>query len=178
MSTHLDVVPHLDDLWRYARVLTRDDADADDLLQESLARAIRLAGSYDPGRPLLNWLVTIVRNTFLSSRKRSAAEQRRIEAVAAGAGLATGPVQEQSADLHKVVAAFELLAPDQREALQLVAVLGFSYADAAETLGVPVGTVMSRLSRGRAALRSHIGYGEPEHSSPKFRVVGGKDGKG
>jgi RNA polymerase sigma factor (sigma-70 family) len=176
MKTDLDVVPHLDSLWRYARVLTRSDADADDLLQDALARAIRLSGSYDTRRPLLNWLIVILRNTYFSSRKRFAAEQQRIEAVAVRD--ATQPVQEQSADLGKVMAAFEALAPDQREVLQMVAVLGFSYTDAADALGIPVGTVMSRLNRGRAALKARLGYEAKDGASPKFRVVGGSDGQG
>lgn len=176
MKTELDVVPHLDSLWRYARVLARNDADADDLVQDALARAIRLSGSYDPQRPLLNWLIVILRNTYFSSRKRSAAEQQRIEAVAVGD--ATPPVQEQSADLGKVMSAFEALAPDQREVLQIVAVLGFSYADAADALGIPVGTVMSRLNRGRAALKARLGYDGKDGASPRFRVVGGNDGQG
>lgn len=176
MKSDLDIVPHLDGLWRYARVLTRNDADADDLLQEALARAIRLSGSYDPDRPLFNWLVVVLRNTFLSSRKRSAAERERIEAVAGATADAELPAQEQSADLAKVMAAFETLPTDQRDVLQIVAVLGFSYSDAADVLGVPVGTVMSRLSRARAALKQRIGY-ERDHSSPRLRIVGGNDGQ-
>lgn len=176
MKTELDVVPHLDSLWRYARVLTRNDADADDLVQDALTRAIRLSGSYDPSRPLLNWLIVILRNTHLSSRKRFAAEQQRIEAVAAG-DMAL-PTQEESTDLNRVMAAFEVLAPDQREVLHTVAVLGFSYADAADTLGIPVGTVMSRLNRARAALKARLGYEVKDGAPPKFKVVGGSDGQG
>lgn len=178
MKQSLDVVPHLDSLWRYARVLTRDDADADDLVQDALARAIRLSGSYDPSRPLLNWLVTILRNTFLTSRKRWAAEQERIEAVAGRAGDSVEPTQEASADLNKIMAVFETLPPDQREVLHMVAVLGFSYADAAEAIGVPVGTVMSRLSRARSGLKVRLGYdGDRQTASPRFKVVGGRDGQ-
>lgn len=173
MRIDIDVTPHLDALWRYARVLTRDDADADDLLQESLARAIRLSGSYDPSRPLLNWLVVVMRNTFLSSRRRSAAERDRIHGAIPDDETAP-PSQEDRVDLAKVMRAFEGLPPDQREVLQLVAVLGFTYADAAETLGVPVGTVMSRLARGRAALKARVGYGAAA-VGPKLRVVGGTD---
>lgn len=175
MNTELDVVPHLDSLWRYARVLTRNDADAEDLVQEALARAIRLSGSYDPQRPLLNWLIVILRNTHLSSRKRSVAERQRIEAVMPGE--ATPPVQEETTDLAKVMAAFDGLPPDQREVLQLVAVLGFSYADAADALGIPVGTVMSRLNRARAALKSHLGFGTKGGAPQRLRVVGGNDGQ-
>jgi RNA polymerase sigma-70 factor (ECF subfamily) len=173
MKSDLDVVPHLDSLWRYARMLTRNDADADDLMQDALARAIRLSGSYDPSRPLLNWLIVILRNAFLSSRRRAAAEQARIDASAGAPGLAL-PAQEAAADLRTVMAAFDRLAPDQREVLHLVAVLGFTYSDAAEAIGVPVGTVMSRLARARVALRNHVGRPAGE-GSPRFKVVGGRD---
>lgn len=175
MRIDFDVVPHLDALWRYARVLTRNDADADDLLQEALARAIRLSGSYDPRRPLLNWLSVVLRNTFHTWRRRSAAEQERIEAIAGVGPSVSLPDQEESTDLKTVMAAFDALPPDQREVLQLVAVLGFTYADAAEVLGVPVGTVMSRLARGRAALKARVGAGYGRDApAQRFKVVGGR----
>ena len=75
MKVNIDVMPHLEDLWRYSRVLTRDDADADDLVQEALARALALTHTYDTSRPLLPWLITIVRNTFLTG---SPAKKQRI----------------------------------------------------------------------------------------------------
>ncbi len=176
MRQDLDVIPHLDGLWRYARTLTRSNADADDLLQEALARAIRLSGSYDPSRPLIAWLVTIVRTTHFTASKRSAAERSRAATLAGLLRTDQRPAQEDRTDLSTVMSAFETLPGDQREVLHLVAVLGFTYADAAATLDVPVGTVMSRLSRARAALRSRLDLPEAAPSSSRLRVVGGRDG--
>ena len=59
MKAKFDVIPHLEDLWRYGRVLTGNDSDADDLVQEALARALSMAGGYDPSRPLLPWLILL-----------------------------------------------------------------------------------------------------------------------
>lgn len=69
-------------LWRYGRVLTHNDSDADDLVQESLARALALAGSYDTSRPLMPWSITIVRNMSVTSAARADAEKRRLGAYA------------------------------------------------------------------------------------------------
>jgi RNA polymerase sigma factor (sigma-70 family) len=176
MKATFDVTPHLEDLWRYGRVLTRNDADADDLVQESLARALSLARSYDNSRALLPWLVAVVRNTFLTSVTRAKAEKRRLEAYAALADPLLLPSQEHSTELSNVRKALMALPVEQAEILHLVGVLGFSYADAAEILGVPTGTVMSRLSRARAALRACMN--EPNDRAPAhLKIVGGRNGR-
>ena len=173
MKVNIDVTPHLEHLWRYSRVLTRDDADADDLVQEALARALALTHTYDISRPLLPWLVTIVRNTFLTSVTRRKAEDSRVEAFGMLSNPVLLPSQEHSAELSNVTKALLTLPAEQAEVLHLVGVLGFTYAGAAEVLGVPTGTVMSRLSRARAALRERMeGPNKPSH----LRVVGGNDG--
>ncbi|MDX8450320.1 sigma factor [Mesorhizobium captivum] len=78
----MDVIPHLEDLWRYGRVLTGNDSDADDLVQEALARALSMAGTYDSSRPLLPWLIRIVRNSFFTGSSRVSAEKRRLASFA------------------------------------------------------------------------------------------------
>lgn len=176
MKGELDVVPHLEDLWRYARVLTRNDADADDLVQEALVRALSLAHAYDPARPLVPWLVTIVRNTFLTGETRRRGEARRMDAFAAVADGILLPSQDHSVELAEVTRAFRALPPEQAEVLHLVGVLGFTYADTAGVLGVPAGTVMSRLSRARAALRVAVEMRTGAAPAPQLRVVGGLDG--
>jgi RNA polymerase sigma factor (sigma-70 family) len=173
MRASFDVTPHLDDLWRYARVLTRSDADADDLVQEALARALALARSYDASRPLLPWLIIVVRNTFLTGVTRSNAEKRRLETYAVLSNPQSLPSQEHIAELANVRRALLALPTEQAEVLHLVGVLGFTYADAADVLGVPTGTVMSRLSRARAALRDNMEGGD-RSAQPRLRVVGGR----
>jgi RNA polymerase sigma-70 factor (ECF subfamily) len=169
-----DVVPHIESLWRYARVLTRDDADADDLLQEALTRALTFSSSYDPSRPVEAWLVTVVRNTFLTGVRRRHAEERRLRIVEADTADSSGATQEAATELSQVAAAFNTLPTDQAEVLHLVGVLGLTYREAAEVLEVPIGTVMSRLNRARAALRTAL---RPDTSVRRvnLRVAGGKD---
>jgi RNA polymerase sigma-70 factor (ECF subfamily) len=175
MRAKLDVTPHLEDLWRYARVLTRSDADADDLVQEALARALASAHSYDASRPLLTWLIAVVRNTFLTGLTRAKAETKRLETYSVVSGSLMQPAQEHSAELLNVQRVLLALPTEQAEVLHLVGVLGFTYADAAELLGVPTGTIMSRLSRARAALRDNMDRGD-ETAPVRLRVVGGRHG--
>jgi RNA polymerase sigma-70 factor (ECF subfamily) len=160
------VVAHLDGLRRYARALTRDDAAADDLVQESLLRAIEGADTFRAGGSLRAWLAGIVHNRFVSGRRRQAAEARRDETFA---GLREGSPgiasQEHAAQLALVSDRFDALPEPQRAVLHLVAVEGLSYQEAATALDVPIGTVMSRLSRARAALRA------PAEQTPKLRMV-------
>ncbi len=170
----LDVIPHLEDLWRYGRVLTRNDSDADDLVQEALVRALSLAATYDTSRPLLPWLVRIVRNTFLTNASRVNADKQRLASFADVSNFALPPSQEYSAELSKVQSAIALMSAEQAEILHLIGVLGFTYSEAAELLGVPAGTVMSRLSRARAALKQNLENGDDE-ASRHLKVVGGRD---
>lgn len=172
MKAKLDVTPHLEDLWRYGRVLTRNDADADDLVQEALVRALSLAGRYDESRPLMPWLIAVVRNAFLSGVTREKSERRRREAYAVSFDPVSLPSQEHSAELSNVREVLQSLPTEQAEVLHLIGVLGFSYSDVAEVLGVPKGTVMSRLSRARAALRDRM---EGARKAHRLRVVGGRD---
>jgi RNA polymerase sigma-70 factor (ECF subfamily) len=174
MAAKFDITPHLEDLWRYARVLTRDDVEADDLVQEALARALAFSRSFDTTRPLLPWLVKILRNTFMAGVTRKSTEKRRLQVYSLLSNPQLLPSQEHSADLVNVRRAIGALPAEQGEVLHLVGVLGFTYADAAGILGVPTGTVMSRLSRARAALRQslqHSGAAAPA----MLRVVGGRD---
>jgi RNA polymerase sigma factor (sigma-70 family) len=175
MKARWDVTPHLEDLWRYGRVLTRNDADADDLVQEALTRALTLARTYDAARPLLPWLIKIVRNTFLTGVSKKDIEKRRLETYAVFVDPTLLPSQEHSAELSNVRKALATLPTDQAEVLHLVGVLGFTYSDAATVLGVPIGTVMSRLSRARKALQETMD-GHANRSLRKFRVIGGRNG--
>jgi RNA polymerase sigma-70 factor (ECF subfamily) len=168
MRKRIDVARHLGPLWRYARVLTRNDFDADDLLQDALVRALSKASGFDPSRPLLPWLIRIVRNTFLTKVTSAAADRRLREGYAELHEQAAPPVQEHSTQLSQVREVMDRLPTDQGEVLYLVGVLGFKYGEAAEVLGVPTGTVMSRLSRARTNLKQSM-----DQPTKRLKVVGG-----
>ncbi len=155
-------------------MLTHNDADADDLVQEALVRALALAHSYDASRPLMPWLIAIVRNTFLTSAVRADADRRRLALYAELSDPALPPSQEFSVELSKVRKALAELPTEQAEVLHLVGVLGFTYIDAAAVLGVPPGTVMSRLSRARAALKYKM-ENLNDCAPARLKLVGGRN---
>jgi len=149
------VLPHLDAAFNYARWLTRNAADADDVVQEAYVRALRFFSSLrsDDARA---WLLTIVRNTWYGRfRAGTADRQSPLDAASDDrADDALDPealmVQQQTVDA--VRQAMEQLPPDFREVLVLRELEGLSYKEIAVIVGVPAGTVMSRLSRGRERL--------------------------
>ena len=155
-----DVIGLLGPLRRYARSLTRDETQAEDLVQDTLVRAYERRGSFRPGGNLRGWLLSILHNTFIDHRRRHMAEFRRLEQAAAVAETAAPPEQESRVRLQQVQAAFLSLPDEQRAALHLVAIEGLSYQEAANALKIPVGTLMSRLGRARAAL-ARLRGGEP-----------------
>ncbi|MFW2831583.1 sigma-70 family RNA polymerase sigma factor [Sphingomonas sp. ID0503] len=165
-----DVVPHLGSMRRYALVLTRDRHTADDLVHDTLLRAFEKADTFRTGRSLRSWLLSIVHNSFVSGLRRERAQQRRDTAFAEIQSEAVDGDQEQAVRLRELAARFAELPETQRATLHLVAVEGLSYAEAAAALEVPIGTIMSRLSRARAQLR------EPEETGRgKLRLVQGRD---
>lgn len=153
MDTHPSrVVDLLPALMRYARRLTRDEHDAEDLVQEALVAACANADKYQPGRPLRVWMFAIVHNRFVSRRRRDAVRARYD---ASEIACDTGPAaQEQSIRLREVAEAVGRLSAEQQQVLHLVAVEGLSYQEAADAVGIPIGTLISRLSRARARLRA------------------------
>jgi len=148
-----DVIGLLGPLRRYARSLTRDETQAEDLVQDTLVRAYERHGSFRSGGNLRGWLLSILHNTFIDGRRRQAAEARRLEQAVAMAETAAPPAQESQVRFQQVQAAFLRLPDEQRAALHLVAIEGLPYQEAADALGIPVGTLMSRLGRARATLR-------------------------
>jgi RNA polymerase sigma-70 factor, ECF subfamily len=124
---------------------------ADDLVQETLLRAMANINSFEPGTNMSAWLFTILRNLFRSEyRKR----RREVEDADGGyaATLRTAPDQQAHLDFEDLRAALAKLPPDQREALLLVGAQGFSYEDAAGICGCAIGTVKSRVNRARKRL--------------------------
>ncbi|WP_157215651.1 sigma-70 family RNA polymerase sigma factor [Flavisphingomonas formosensis] len=154
-----EIIECLPALYRYARVLTRNEDDAQDLLQDTLLRAHERRATYVAGRPLRNWLFAILRNSYIDNGRRRRSEVARIDSLRVLQPDHDPGGQQYAAMLAEVAERFDTLPAAQREVLHLVAVEGLSYADAAEALEVPVGTVMSRLSRARALLREPKGFG-------------------
>jgi RNA polymerase sigma-70 factor (ECF subfamily) len=172
MSSPAEVALHLDALRRYARVLARDGADADDLVQGALLRAVERLGQWRGEGDLRVWLMAILHNHFLDQMRARTASTARESAWAGMQPDTALPRAEDALRLAQVRRAFLALPDDQREALHLVALEGLSVAQAAEVLGVPPGTVMSRVGRARATLRRF----EDGSARPALRVVGGRDG--
>jgi RNA polymerase sigma-70 factor (ECF subfamily) len=143
-------------LWRFALRLTRQAADAEDLVQRSCLRALEKRHQWRPGTALLSWLFAIMHSIWLNElrstqRRREAQvdwEDQIEEAPATGAG--TDP--EQALMYRQVISAVQTLPEAQRLVLLLVAAEGLSYREASEVLDIPLGTVMSRLSRARATV--------------------------
>lgn len=156
---------------RYARSLARDDQDADDVVQDALIRAIERKATYQPERSRTRWLLAIVHNVFVSGKRREAAETRRNDRFAETLLSSVDPQQEEHVRLAEIARGFAALPDAQRSALHLTAIEGMSYQQAADVLGVPIGTVMSRLSRARVALRE----GQTGKAGPRLRLVGEQD---
>jgi RNA polymerase sigma factor (sigma-70 family) len=156
---------HIAGLRRYAIALTGNRHEAEDLLQETLTRAIAAAGSYRATGSLRAWLFSIMHNAFVSGLR-----ERRPVDDPDGIEMSTPAPQLAALEVRDVLAALARLPEPQRAALSLIALEEFSYEEAASILGIPLGTLMSRLARGREALRRTLS-GEPP---TRLRVVGGK----
>ncbi len=161
-------------LRRYARSLVFDPSAADDLVQTALERALAHWHQFDQRRDILVWTVSIAHNAYMDDRRRHArmpvAEPRD---PGAGPGLEERHAAE-TPDLGlrlDLVAALQQLPVEQREPLLLVTLEQLSYAECAELLRIPVGTVMSRISRGRAALRALLDGRAPLATAAGLRRV-------
>ncbi|AOJ24031.1 sigma-70 family RNA polymerase sigma factor [Burkholderia seminalis] len=169
MSYESDLLVWLPRLTRYARALTGDRAWADDLVQDTLERALNRPPR--DGGNLRAWLLTLLRHRFidqLRARREIAVDDATApwQTMAAPAGEIGGLV------LRDVQRALYRLPVEQREVLLLVALEELSYRDAAQVLGVPVGTVMSRLARARAQMRALLSDEPSAHGTAALRVIG------
>ena len=135
----------------FARSLSGNRDRADDLVQETLAKAIANRDKYREGTNLHAWLVTILRNQYYSEGRRRWREVSDAEGTYA-ARLTEPPQHPGHLELRDFLSALQLLPDEQREALVLVGASGLSYEEAAEVLGTRIGTVKSRVSRARARL--------------------------
>jgi RNA polymerase sigma-70 factor (ECF subfamily) len=157
------IVPFIPNLRRYARALVGDREGADDLVQDTLERAVRKFHLWRPG-DLRAWLFSIMHNVFVNQLKaRKVAYEVEIDdSIAAPMSSVT------STDLMDLDRALAALSPDQREVVLLVALEDMTYAEVGRALGIPIGTVMSRLSRAREKLR-RLMEGESAHAP--LRVI-------
>ena len=145
-------------LRRFARVLTGNVADADDVVQACLEKAMLNLDQWQPGTRLDAWVFRIARNHWVDDRRRAHNRMGHDDIgempdLAGDDGVA---VAEASAEARMVRAAVDALPPEQRDVVALVMLEEMSYREAADTLGLPIGTVMSRLSRAKAALAKRI----------------------
>jgi len=146
-------------LRRFAYTLSRSAADADDLTQASVERALKSRGQWQEGTRLDSWAYRIMRNLWIDT-VRSRSRRDRVEAPAEEADrLGEDPTASMDAavDLSRMMAAMERLPDEQREVVALILIEGFGYRETAEMLDVPIGTVSSRLVRGRTALLGMVG---------------------
>ncbi len=161
-------LPHLDAVYTAALRLARNPDDAEDLLQETILRAYRFFHQFTEGTNCRAWLLTILYNNFRNSYRRGAREQvaasneefdREIETNSLRSDQARFNPEELIGNRmigHRIEAALETIPSDFREALLLVDVQELNYQEVAEVLGVPLGTIKSRVSRARALLREAL----------------------
>lgn len=151
-----EIVHLIPALRAFARSFYRETGDADDLVQETLTRALASLHQFRPGTSMKSWLFTIMRNTFCT---RIRVERREAPGAAECASLrpATDATQEWSARGREIAEAIQRLPEQQREILVLIGVLGVSYEEAAQICGCATGTVKSRLNRARLRLVEELG---------------------
>lgn len=153
-------MPLFDRLYNFACWLTQDREEAEDLVQETYAKALKAFSSYQAGTNFRAWMYRILRNTFLSSRsgmrQSVPLEDEDGEDVVAVVEQTPESNLLRRTDIDLIHRALDMLPVNYREALLLCEIEEMSYRDIAATLGVPMGTVMSRLSRARRALREAV----------------------
>ncbi|MFI5118094.1 MAG: sigma-70 family RNA polymerase sigma factor [Terriglobales bacterium] len=156
-------MPLFDSLYNFAHWLTQNRDEAEDLVQETYAKALKGFGSFQPGTNFRAWIFRILRNTFLTSRTGLAAtrtvpldSEDEPEQTAAVSRETPESILLDQAGQQQVQAALEQVPVIYREVLLLCDVEEMSYQEIADTLGVPIGTVMSRLYRARKALRAAL----------------------
>jgi RNA polymerase sigma factor (sigma-70 family) len=150
--------PLIPALRRYAYALLHDHAAADDLVQDTLERALSRWSSRRPDGELRAWLFAILRNLHIDAYRQARRRGPEVE-IDEDDHRETAARQETALEARDVLAALEQLPEEQKSLLLLIGVEDFSYEEASRVLGVPIGTVMSRLSRARQRLRSIVEHG-------------------
>jgi RNA polymerase sigma-70 factor (ECF subfamily) len=155
-KTLVDLLPNL---YRFALRLSRRQDVAEDLVQMTVERALAARDSLDPETRLEPWAIRILRNAWIDMTRRDRTRGTEVDIVDTPEALTVDgrQVTEAALMLDATERALDTLPPEQREVLLLVCYQELSYAEAAEVLAIPVGTVMSRLARARAALAQKMG---------------------
>ncbi len=147
------VSEHIPNLRRYARVLVRDSVHAEDLVQDCLERAISREHLWRRGTNLRAWLFTILHNLYINQYLRHGSAANVVPLLDEHATVSCPPRQDHSVSVKDFIRAYHSLPAQEKEVVLMVGLEGMQYEDAAARLGVPMGTVKSRLSRARRRLR-------------------------
>ena len=156
-TLHRDIEALIPRLRRYARQLTRDPIAADDLVQDCIARALAKIHLWDPGTDLRAWLFTILHNQNIGHARRDMRQRAHTQSPSLDYNLALPPTQGVRLELRDLERALAKLPEEQRSVILLIGLEGMGYEEAASVVNLPVGTVRSRVSRGREALRMMTG---------------------
>jgi RNA polymerase sigma factor (sigma-70 family) len=167
-----ELVDHLGAMRAFAISLTRNSALADDMVQDALVKAWTKIDTFQPGTNLRAWLFTIVRNTYYSHHRKARREVADPDGAFSGQ-LSQKPEHDGRLQMRDFNAAFAELNDEQREALVLIGAEGFTYEEAAETCGVAVGTIKSRVNRARVRLAELMGLDEDDSLEMTDRVTTG-----
>ena len=173
-------VPLFDSLYNFARWLAHDREEAEDLVQETYAKALKGFSSFQSGTNFRAWMFRILRNSFLNSRTGLAArmtvslEPEQEEALAGTDQHTPESILLEQVTQERVAQAIEQLPAHYREVLLLCDVEELSYQEIAETLSIPVGTVMSRLSRARRSVRDSLAMQSQSVPKALGKIAGGK----
>lgn len=151
-SFRAELVSYLPHLRAVARTLTGHRDRADDLVNDTILKALSAELQFKPGTHLKAWLMTILRNHYINGLRRTRIEVETIGEIPEGA-LPTAPNQENVVEVSEIAAALQQMSVEHREILVLVSAAGLSYEEAADVCGCAVGTIKSRLNRARAELK-------------------------
>jgi RNA polymerase sigma factor (sigma-70 family) len=162
-TLHRDIEALIPRLRRYARQLTRDPIAADDLVQDCIARALAKIHLWDPGTDLRAWLFTILHNQHIGLARRDMRQRAHTQSPSLDYNLALPPTQGVRLELRDLERALAKLPEEQRSVILLIGLEGMGYEEAASVVNLPVGTVRSRVSRGREALRMMTGLFPARH---------------
>ncbi len=154
-----ELIEHMPRLRRYARALTGDRAGADDLVQDTLERALMKLHLWRPGSDLRAWLFTVMHNVYVNQRRAEGSDHVTVDADTIE--IPVRATQSDAMEMRDLSLMLARLPEGQREVLLLVALEGMSYEEVAQTLASPLGTVMSRLSRARERLRELLSGNTP-----------------